>query len=95
MYVGTVRIELFIPHSQSLKARRSVVNSIKERLRNLGASVAEVGDSDLWQRATLGLAVVGGEAGVVDNVLARARRLVDGEFRAQVIDWSEDVSPLE
>jgi hypothetical protein len=95
MIVGTVRIELFIPQSQSLKARRSVVNSIKERLRNLGASVAEVGDADLWQRATLGLALVGGEARLVDERLAQARRIVDNEFRAQVLDWDEDVYPVE
>jgi uncharacterized protein len=95
MIVGTVRIELFIPQSQSLKARRSVVNSIKERLRNLGASVAEVGDLDLWQRATLGLALVGAEAAFVDDRLAQARRIVDNEFRAQVLDWDEDTYPVE
>lgn len=94
MFVGTVRIELFIPQSQSLKARRSVVNSIKERLRNLGASVAEVGETDLWQRASLGLAIVGNEGGFVDERLAEARRIVDGEFRAQIIDWTEDVAPV-
>lgn len=95
MIVGTVRIELFIPQSQSLKARRSVVNSVKERLRNLGASVAEVGETELWQRATLGLALVGGEASFVDERLAEARRIVDNEFRAQVLDWDEDVYPVE
>lgn len=95
MFVGTVLIGLFLPQSQSLKARRAIVNSVKERLRNLGASVAEVGETELWQRATLGLAVVGGEAGFVEDLLARARRVVDDEFRAQVIDWVEDVYPVK
>src|SRR2546425_643912 len=59
MVVGTLRMELHLPASHSLKAKRSVVNHVKERLRTrFNASVAEVDNQDLWQRATLGVAKI-------------------------------------
>ena len=94
MFLGIVRVELFIPHSNSLKARRSVVTSLKERLKKLNASVAEVGETELWQRATLGLAFVSDSADYLDGVVRDARNLVENEYRAQIIAWDWDVSPV-
>jgi uncharacterized protein YlxP (DUF503 family) len=60
LIVGIALIELHIPGSSSLKAKRSVLNRIKERVKNrFNASVAEVDYQDLWQRAAIGVAVVG------------------------------------
>lgn len=43
----------------SLKDKRQVVKSVKERIRHdFNAAVAEVGDQELWQRSALGVAVV-------------------------------------
>ena len=57
MVVGIVRFELHLPGAQSLKDKRQVVRSLKERLRErVHASVAEVEFQDLWQRAAIGLA---------------------------------------
>ena len=57
MVVGIVRIELHVPAARSLKDKRHVVRSLKDRIRERAqASVAEVDHQDLWQRA--GLAVV-------------------------------------
>jgi len=87
MVVGLLRLELFLPASQSLKAKRSVLNHVKERLRTrFNASVAEVDHQDLWQRATLGVAVVSGEAGVADKVLRDIVACVEREDRLSVID---------
>jgi uncharacterized protein len=94
MFLGIVTIELFIPHSDSLKARRSVVTGLKERLKKLNASVAEVGGQDLWQRATLGLALVGNEAGRLEEAVNEARRIVEREYRAQIVAFDWDVSPV-
>jgi hypothetical protein len=88
MVVGSLRMELHLPASHSLKAKRSVVNHVKERLRTrFNASVAEVDHQDLWQRATLGVAIVSGEAGVLDRVLRDILSVVEREDRLQVLDY--------
>jgi uncharacterized protein YlxP (DUF503 family) len=90
MVVGIVRVELFLPGSRSLKDKRQVVRSLKDRLRDRAlAAVAEVEHQDLWQRAALGIAVVAADGGRVRELLAEARSLVDSYLQAQVIDWQE------
>ncbi|HET9328136.1 MAG TPA: DUF503 domain-containing protein [Candidatus Eisenbacteria bacterium] len=93
MFVGIVRIELHIPAATSLKDKRSVVRSLKERIRQRAqASVAEVDYHDLWQRAALGVAVVSGESRQIDELLQVVRNLVEGTFEAQLLDWQENRS---
>lgn len=88
MVVGTLRMELHIPASHSLKAKRSVVNHVKERLRTrFNASVAEIDYQDLWQRAALGVAVVSGEGAGLDRVLRDILEVVEREDRLQVLDY--------
>lgn len=59
MFVVTCRVQLVIAGAQSLKDKRRVVRGAIERLRaRYNAAVSEVGDHDVWQQATLGLAVV-------------------------------------
>jgi hypothetical protein len=88
MVVATLRLDLHIPASQSLKAKRSVLNHVKERVRTrFNAAVAEVDHQDLWQRATLGVAVVGAEAGVLDRVLRDILSCVESEARLTVLDY--------
>jgi uncharacterized protein YlxP (DUF503 family) len=88
MVVGTMRLELHLPASDSLKAKRSVLNRVKERVRSgFNASVAEVEYQDLWQRAALGIAIVGSAPGALDNVLRDILRAVEREDRLQVLDF--------
>jgi uncharacterized protein len=90
MIVGIVRIELHLPGSSSLKDKRQVIRSLKERIRHrLQAAVAEVDHQDLWQRAALGVAVVSGEGHHVDEMLQQIRNLVEGTHGAVVLDWQE------
>lgn len=70
MIVGVCTVELFIPDRQSLKSKRQVVSSLKERLRGkFNVSVAEVDGQDLWQKAVLGIACVANETAYVNQVL--------------------------
>jgi uncharacterized protein YlxP (DUF503 family) len=62
MIVGSLRVRLLVRHSRSLKDKRQIVRSIKDRLRNgFNVSVAEVEAEDHRQLAVLGLAMVGNE----------------------------------
>ena len=59
MRVGVLRVDLHFPDAQSLKHKRQILLSLKDRLASrFEVSVAEVGDQDLWQRGELGIAFV-------------------------------------
>jgi len=59
MPVATLTLELAIEHAQSVKDRRQVVRSLKERLRHgFNVSVSELDDAALWNRATIGVAAI-------------------------------------
>jgi len=90
MVVGIVRCEIHLPAARSLKDKRQVVRSMKERIRErVRAAVAEVEYQDLWQRAAIGIAVVAADGGQVRELLNSARNIVDQYAQAQVLDWQE------
>jgi hypothetical protein len=63
MIVGSLRVRLLVRDSHSLKDKRQVVRSIKDRLRNaFNVSIAEVDELDHRQIVVLGLAMVSNEA---------------------------------
>ena len=68
------------------------MRSVKERIRQrIHAAVAEVDHQDLWQRATLGAAVVSGESRQVGEMLQAIRDLVNATPEAELIDWQEQI----
>jgi uncharacterized protein len=74
VFVGVSRLVLQIPGARSLKDRRQVVKSFKERVKaRLGVSMAEVGDVGRLQVASLGVSVVSGDSAVCHELLARVR----------------------
>ena len=87
MVVGILRIELYIPDSGSLKTKRFAIKSIKDRLRSrFNVSVAEIDNTDKWQRASIGVAVVSNESKITESILRKALDLVYGDRRVEVID---------
>ena len=78
MIVGACQLRLHLPQSQSLKDKRQIVKSVLARLRgSFDLAAAEVGDQEVWQLATLGLACAGNEATHVEEVLQHAVRYVE------------------
>ncbi len=87
MIVGLCTVELYIPDGHSLKAKRHILLSLKDRLRNkFNLSVAEVGEHDLWQKAVLGLACVANEGAYVNKVLDQALNLIRSVPTIEVIE---------
>lgn len=85
MVIGVLQFELLIHDAQSLKDKRRVVASLKDRLhRDLRVSVAEVGLQDRPSAARMAVALVardGARAGeVLDKVALALRRLTDAEL---------------
>ena len=68
-----------------------MIKSLKDRIRSrFNVSIAEVADHDLWQRATLGLAVVSNERKHADQTIAAVVRMVEREPRAELIDFETE-----
>jgi uncharacterized protein YlxP (DUF503 family) len=87
MVIGIIAWELEVFGCQSLKEKRSVIKSLKDRLHDrFNISVAETGHQQLWQRSELTACVVAGERRHAESVLANADTLVVSEPRARVID---------
>jgi uncharacterized protein YlxP (DUF503 family) len=80
-FVVFLIVHLFFPESGSLKAKRAELNRVKAHLHNRhGASVAEVGHQDTWQRATLAVVLAGGSAGRCDEAADNVVRYLDASF---------------
>jgi uncharacterized protein YlxP (DUF503 family) len=92
MFVAAARVELHVHGSQSLKQKRGVISSIKQRVRNeFNVSVAEVGGQDTWQVAVLGLAAVSEEAQDARVRLERAIDFIEGLHLAEVTDQEVEI----
>ena len=86
MVVGLCTVELFISESQSLKDKRQVLLSLKDRLHGkFNLSVAEVDGQDLWQKAVLGMACVANEGSHVHQVLEQALNLIKSMPTVEVV----------
>src|SRR5262245_2374321 len=93
-YVAILVAELHFPDAGSLKGKRKYVKSAKAQLQNrFGASVAEVGHHELWQRATLTAAFVAREARQAEDLAAQAARWLDRQEWQLVSSRLELVSP--
>ncbi len=97
MYVAVCQMTLHIGTSASLKDKRQVVRSVLQRVRNqFEVSAAEVGSTESWQLATLGLSYVSNSAQHAQQVIERASRYVE-ESRpdVEVTDVQIDVQSVD
>jgi uncharacterized protein YlxP (DUF503 family) len=95
MFVGVLRLQLQIVGARSLKDKRSVVRSLKERAQaRLRVSAAEIGDLDNPRHATLGFAVVSNSAAVCDEVLANVASMANTLPDAILADRATEIIAL-
>jgi hypothetical protein len=84
--LGLLTAELHFADNHSLKDRRSVMNSLKERVRHrFNVSVAEADFGDVWQRAGLIVSAAGTSPATVDQALRSVLEFVENDPRVQVI----------
>lgn len=94
MPIAAMTIELRIEHAQSLKDRRQVVRSLKEKLRHgFNISIAELDEAVTWRSATIGVAAISGSrdylTGQMKQVEDAATRIVN-DLGATIADvWWE------
>ncbi len=92
MVIGIGRITIFLPGSRSLKEKRSVVNSVKDRIQNeYNVSVSELEDHDQHGRCVIGLSCVSRNGEVIQKTfdqigesLERRRDLVIASYEIEI-----------
>jgi len=92
MAVGLLTLELHLTEAQSLKDKRQVLRSLKDRLRqNFNVAVAELDFEDTWQRSVVGVVTLSNEEQYVEEalqkVLAEADRILGPILISHAVDF--------
>ena len=75
MPIAHLTLELRIEHAQSLKDRRQVVRSLKDKLRaGFNVSVAELDGAELWNQATIGVVSINHSRDYLRGLMEKVER---------------------
>ncbi|HVR75751.1 MAG TPA: DUF503 domain-containing protein [Planctomycetota bacterium] len=92
MKIGVLRVYFMIHDAQSLKQKRQVLRSLKDRLLNkFNISVAEIGCNDKWQLGELGMAAVGNDAKFVGSVMEEVKNYIQLNPAVSIIESAIEV----
>ncbi len=92
MVVGLCLISLRLHGNTSLKGKRSIVKSIKDRVRgSFNVSIAEVAMLDTLQRAEIGLAAVGNDRAFINSVIDKVILKIEDLNRAEIIETRMEI----
>jgi uncharacterized protein YlxP (DUF503 family) len=92
MIIGVVTASISIPGSRSLKEKRMIIKSLKDRIvHKMNVSAAEVGHQDAWQLADLAFVTVAGEKQIVDQRLAEVSSLLRHDPRFVLINLHTEI----
>jgi hypothetical protein len=94
MPIAALMLELRIEHAHSLKDRRQVVRSMKEKLRNsFNISIAELDGAVTWQSATIGVAAISHSRGYLAGLMRQVENAavrIGNDLGAEIADsWYE------
>jgi uncharacterized protein len=89
-----VRLELELPFSSSLKDKRQILRSLKDRLRRKNVSVVESENQDLWQRATVEIALAAFSRGAAEEKREDLRKTLLNYEELAILDWREEFVKL-
>lgn len=94
MYVLYGHVELYLPHSLSLKEKRKTIQSIIARIRKrFNISIAEVNYQDLWQRSELGFAAVCNTYADVELMISVIMQTLDQhEDTCEMLNFSHEIN---
>jgi uncharacterized protein YlxP (DUF503 family) len=88
MHVGVLQVEISIPDAMSLKDKRQVVKSLKDRIAHgHNVSIAEVGALDEHRRSIIGVAMVSNDKRYVEGALSKLVDFIRMVPQASLIDY--------
>lgn len=92
MVIGSLILQMYLPQAHSLKEKRVIVKSLKEKLRNkFNVSVAEVDNHDNWQSATVAVVSVSLDRKHMDKTLQQIVNFLDENFPDLHIDITKEI----
>ena len=87
--VGVLTVQVSVFDAMTLKDKRRVIKSLKDRLQNMyNISVAEVGHNDSIRTAILSIAMVANESRFVDSALSKIVDFVRNNSQLSLVDYS-------
>jgi uncharacterized protein YlxP (DUF503 family) len=83
---------LYIPDARSLKDKRQVIQSLKDRLRShYNVAVAELDYQDIWQRSVIGVVTISGNqrylAQAIERVAQESERMLGRDLVSQNVEF--------
>jgi len=95
MWIGCCSIRFYIHGNSSLKEKRRITKSIKDRIKNkFNVSIAEIGDQEVWQNLHLGLVAVGSDQQYLDGLMNQVVSAIDRMNLAEMTDSQTKVIQL-
>ena len=95
MHVGCCSIKFYLHGNQSLKGKRQVVRTIKDRLKNkFNASVAEIGDQDIWQTLHMGIVAVNSDPKYLEGQMNKVVNVIEKMHLAEITDCQTQIIQL-
>jgi uncharacterized protein YlxP (DUF503 family) len=92
MTVGVLQLELYIGDAMSLKDKRRVIKSLKDRIAHAhNVSVAEVGALDQHRRSIVAVAMVSNDSGYVEGGLSKVVDFVRTVSKAKLVEYQIDL----
>lgn len=86
MHIGACVLEIYLPDVGSLKHKRRIIKGSKERIRRrFNVSIAEIGNHDVWQRATIGIACIGNDSANVHSVIMKVTNFLRQNHSLEII----------
>ena len=87
MVVGVCHLDLVLPQGSSLKGKRQIIKSLVTRVKNkFNVSISEVGGHDLWQRASVGICLVGTDKRFLNSSLDKVINFIEGLGVLEVVN---------
>jgi uncharacterized protein YlxP (DUF503 family) len=95
MTVGYCVIKLALFGNRSLKGKRKVLKSIKDRVKGkFNISVSEVGNQDVWQTMLIGVATIGPDSAYIDSLLNQVVNFIDRMGLAHLSSYKIRLIPV-
>ena len=92
MHTGVCTFHLRLLESRSLKEKRRIIKSIKDRVRNkFNVSIAEIGGLDKWQWAELGVACISNDVRFTNSVLSNVVEFINSIYTVELVDYEIEI----
>lgn len=88
MVIGLLEIRLLIPDADSLKHKRTILKSLKDRIRNeFNVSICELDNHEKWQKTTLGIVTLAADNRYANKILSQLIEFIETIKRVEIFDY--------